>query len=953
MPKIDLSVINVLAELERISWEFTPTSENEIRCCCPFHDDNSPSCYIHLKKHVFNCQTAGCNAKGDFLSFLAKALKTTRRVVITDLSTRYDFESIKIISPQTIERYHQAIWKAAPMLRELYSRGLTDALIRKYRLGYHDARITIPIINVSGNIINVRKYLPGAPGAQKMRNLRGHGVCRLFPINQLSYDTIIVCGGEMKAIVAAAMLNEHEVGCITATGGEGTWDHAFSPLFAGKVTYVCFDIDEEGSKAADKVCAHLKQHVRWIGKVTLPLDVDKYPHGDINDWIGVENATTDQFLNLLKIIEEWSPVQLSGLLDTDDTISLHLTESVNAKYTGKRICIPAVVGAMGTSPFIVPKQIRIDCARDQDMCSLCPVFAHTPDKNGAVFLTIPDESPAIIEMVAAPKRAQRDALISGLGIPVCKSVDFTPVSYYNVESVRLCPQLEITNRSTDHIMQPALCIGHGLELNESYDFIGRTYPHPKTQQAVTLTSTYESTQDALSTYEPSKMELETLKIFQPNTWSINGIAKKLIDIYTDFEANVTRIYTRLDLHLAVDLAYHSALLFNFDNQVIKGWTELLILGDSSQGKTETAMGLQRHYSLGTKMECKNASVAGMLGGLQKMSDDQWFVMWGIIPTQDMRLVILEELKGASIEVIAKLTDMRSSGIAQIPKIEKRQTHARTRLLALSNPRSDQPLASYSFGIAAVRELIGSLEDIRRFDAVLIVSSTDIDSNKLNELQSHRPTVNHKYTADLCRRCVLWAWTRTIDQIVFTSEATQTILKEATRLCTIYTETIPIVDRGSMRFKLARLAIALACRTFSTVDGITLQVKKGHVQYIVSWLERIYSSKVFGYLDFSKAIQSTEQLIEPNSIQQQIAQTPFPHDFIDSILYCNDIELRDLCDWCGWDRADGLELLSFLVRKHALVRHGRSYHKTPPFIELLKSVRETIPDRPEYIKEEKF
>lgn len=949
MAKVDLSVINVIAELERVEWDFEFAGDEELRCCCPFHDDKLPSCHVNTQKRLFKCQTAGCEAKGDILSFLAKVLKTTRRTIFEDLSTRYTFDLSSSINPQTVERYHNALWKAKPMLRELYSRGLSDELIRKYRLGYDNGRIQIPIKNESGYIINVRKYLPGAPGPQKFRNTKGHGACRLFPIDQLSFDIIIICGGELKAIVAASLLNEHGIGCIAATAGEGNWEYKFGIGFKGKTVYVCFDIDAEGDKAADKVCARVKGDSRWIGKLRLPLDPDKYPHGDINDWVGLENATSEDFLNLLKTTDEWEQQSLSIMDDQGDIIDLHLAESVDAKYTSKRIRIKAVVSAMDTSPYVIPRRVRVSCDRNQGACSICPIFAITPDDKGFVYVNIPDESPAIIEMIATPKKAQREALIFGLGIPTCKVVEFVPTEFFNVEDVRLCPQLEISNRTADHIMQPALCIGHGLELNEGYLFTGRMYPHPKTQQSIILTSTYESTHDALSSYQPTDEELDELTILQPKTWTAQAIGDKLDEIYTDLAANVTRIYERQDLHLAVDLAYHSCLLFEFDGRITKGWVEVLVLGDSSQGKSETSISLMNHYNLGTKLECKNASVAGLLGGLQQMGN-RWFVSWGIIPTHDKRLVILEELKGASTDVIGKLTDMRSSGVAEIPKIEKRRTHARTRLLALSNPRSDQPLASYSFGVEAVKELIGSLEDIRRFDTILMVSAEDIDPALLNELQERRPVVKHIYTSTICRRCVLWAWTRTTDQIKFTTEAVQCILKSATELCGSYTEIIPIVDRGSMRLKIARLAIAVACRTYSSTDGITVLIRKGHVQYIVDWLDRVYSSRVFGYKSFSDAIKSTERLLNPKEINVRISQMPFPLDFISSILYCNDIELRDLCDWCGWDRSDGLDLLSFLVRKHALIRKGRSYRKTPAFIELLKAARATIPDRPEHINE---
>jgi len=481
------------------------------------------------------------------------------------------------------------------------------------------------------------------------------------------------------------------------------------------------------------------------------------------------------------------------------------------------------------------------------------------------------------------------------------------------------------------------------------------YPHPKTQQAVLLISESRPTVDALSTYQLTYEALRDLRRFQPQEWTTDGIARKLDEVYSDLSANVTHIFERTPLHLMVDLTYHSVLLFNYDGKLTKGWVETLIAGDSSQGKSETIIRLMQHYGLGERVECKNATVAGLLGGLQQMGT-RWFVTWGVIPTHDKRLVVLEEIKGTSIDVIGKLTDMRSSGVAEIPKIEKRRTHARTRLIMVSNPRSDRPLSMYNFGVEAVKELIGGLEDIRRFDAVLLVSANQIAADRLNMLQQHRPKIPHEANANVCRNLVLWAWTRTQDQVVITPEANASILTEAIRLCSIFTESLPIVDRGSMRFKLARLAIALACRTFSCDEhGQCVIVRDAHVRYISTFLERTYADCVFGYKDFSDAITISNTLLSSDVIKKHILQVPFPSDFIKQLLYTNEIELRDICDWCGWDRNESTQLLSLLVRKHALQRDNNAYRKSPKFIAFLKELMLSkdlaAGARPEFVGEE--
>jgi len=954
MDEQQLITISALAELERCECTYEFATDDEVKIKCPFHADKNPSCSVNTKKNLFKCHTAGCKATGDIVTLLAKILKTTRRVMWEELSTRYNFESVQVIDSTAVERWHEAIWTAELFLKELYKRGVTDDLIRKYRLGLDNGRISIPITNDNDLCVNVRRYLPSAPGPQKMKNKRGHGRLRLFPLEQLKYETVIVCGGEIKAIVAADQLNKHGIGAITATSGEGNWHVDFNKRFLRKCVYICFDVDKEGNIAADSVCARLKKDVDFIGKINLPLDLDKYPKGDINDYFGIEQKTSNDFLHLIAETAEWSMTTKFDQIDDGNILNLHLNQASKAEHTGKRIKIKATVSAMDTAPYVIPKKLNVFCERNQDCCSLCPVYAETPNDDGITVLDLHPESPAILEMVAASKVSQHEAIMSGLKLPHCKVVEFAPVEYFNVEDVRLSPQLEISSRSVDDILQPALCIGHGLETNENYEFIGRMYPHPKTQQSIILASESETTKDALSNYKPSKTELRKLKIFQPKKWTLEGLDDILNRIYSDLSANITHIFERQPLHFLIDLTYHSALLFKFDNKLTKGWVETLITGDSSQGKSETILRLMEHYELGERVECKNATVAGLLGGLQQIGS-RWFVTWGVIPTHDKRIVILEEIKGTSTEVIGKLTDMRSSGVAEIPKIEKRRTHARTRLIMVSNPRSDRPLSVYNFGIEAVKELIGGLEDIRRFDAILLTSADQIEVDKLNRLQQYRPKVKHRFTKSLCRNLILWAWTREPDQITFTENAVNAALTEATRLCSIFTEAIPIVDRGSMRFKLLRLATSLACRTFSTNDFETLIVHEAHVKYISNFLEKTYSDTIFGYKDFSAALNMSNTLLDAEILGKRILQTPFPVDFVKQMLYTNQIELRDICDWCGWEKSAATQLLSLLVRKHALQRDGRAYRKSPKFIEFLKNLLTSdemkMCDRPDFIAEE--
>ena len=946
---LDPTKISVLAELQRLSVPVQFSGEKEVLCPCPFHKDKTPSCTVNLDKRVFKC--FACPAKGDFVTLLTGFLQVDRASVVRDLASRYGVASAKPIANETIERFHDAIWEAKPLLQELYNRGLTDESIRRFRLGYDadSGRITIPIPNAAHQYVNIRKYLPGAPGREKMKNLKGRGHMTLFPVEQLKYDNLIICGGEVKAIAVAQHMNAFGYGAVCATGGEGNWSPLFNRELHDKNVFVCFDIDSAGENATEYVSKLVMRSAASVKVVKLPLDIAKYPKGDINDYFGLEKCTAKSFLDLLEAAEPWT-VRKVEEVDNSEPATLHLVDAMKPDNIGKRIKVKALIRALDITPYLVPSEVRCSCSRTEDCCAECPVFGYEPDDNGFTALRITPESPGILEMMGAPKSQQQDCLKEAIGVPKeCGSAEIFVDKHMAVEDARVAPQLDIASRAIDREMMPAAIIGDSLELNNGYEMTGRVHPHPKTQQATLLISAVKPSEDALSTYAPSEDELKTLEVFRPKKWTKDGINTLLRDINQDLSANVTRIYEREDMHLVFDLAFHSPLLVPFDGTNRNGWVQVLVIGDSSQGKSDTAAALMQHYRVGEKVDCKNASVAGLLGGLQSIGN-RFFVSWGVIPTHDARLVVLEELKGASTEVIGKLTDMRSSGIAEIPKIEKRRTRSRTRLIALSNPRSGMPMSGYNFGVEAVRELMGSAEDVRRFDAVCVVSAQQIDSDKINALQRHRPSVEHRFTSELCHRLILWAWTR--NSVELHQDAVDHILDESTRMCNNYSETIPIVDRGSFRIKLAKLSAALAARTFScTSDYDAVVVRKAHVEAVVDLLDRLYSDPACGYRDYSKSQATAESMRDRDGIRRALYATSFPQDLVNSMLATEDIEMRDICDWCGVDRGDAATLLSLLVRKGALRRVNRGYRKSPDMIALLREMRDSKDmkhfERPEF------
>lgn len=962
---MDVTSINVLAELEhyKIEYEYTG-NENEVKTRCPFHNDETPSCFVNIEKRQFCCQSSECAKSGDIVSFLAAQSRLSRAQIFVELAQRYSVEGEEsIIDFRTVERFFAAEMPRY-LLNELYKRGITDEEINLHRIGYDSAtkRITIPIRNREGLFVNIRKYLPGAPGSEKFKNIKGHSKPRLFPVKQIDYPTVMLCGGELKAVVAARFLNPHNVGAVSITAGEGKGLRLFVDEFIGKDVIVCMDIDKAGISAA-QICAKFVHRVAANTRILhLPLDLEKYPKGDLNDFIGQENRTDlFELLSNSDYCSPYVPAFTKQLDNTEEAVKLHLSEAISGKNVGSRVLVSSVLSSVDTAPFVIPKNVYASCDRSQKMCSVCAIFRNS--ENDLYDINV--ESSNLLELVHSKKNVHREALMESTGIPKkCPIVEFHTNNYHNYEDARISPQLEITDRAADRFLQPSLILSNDeakLELNESYDFTGRNWPHPHTQQSTLVLSEYKQTTDALSNFQLTEEYKEKLKCFQPKEWDIKSLEEKLTLVYSDLSSNVTRIFSRQELHLAVDLVYHSPLFLDFDNEKIRGWLEILILGDSAQGKSDVCGKLRDFYNLGEKIESKNATVAGLLGGLQK-TGDRWFVTWGLFPNQDKRLLILEELKGMPTETFAKLTDMRSSGVAEIPKIEKRKTHARTRFIATSNTRSGRELAGYVYGVKAVEELIGSIEDIRRFDFALICSNKDVPQELINVPSFKREQIRHEYTSDLCRNLILWSWTADCN---FELDAINLIYASANELSEQFHDSIPLVDKGSTKQKLARLAAALAARTFSynvveenNEEKCSVLVRKCHVEYIVKFIRECYSAKPFGYNKYTEMMIESGKLRDEKLIIHELNNIDDPKEFCRKLQHTNSFDSVDVCDYAGIDRETANSLIGLFVRKNAIHRSGGRYFKNPEFIGKLEDwIGNCVLDKkPDYLKkkkEEKF
>jgi hypothetical protein len=319
--------------------------------------------------------------------------------------------------------------------------------------------------------------------------------------------------------------------------------------------------------------------------------------------------------------------------------------------------------------------------------------------------------------------------------------------------------------------------------------------------------------------------------------------------------------------------------------------------------------------------------------------EHWILRWGKIPQNDRRLMIIDEFSGVPEEEVAKMSDLRSTGIAEVVKIRIERANARTRLIFQSNTREGRPLASYNTGVDAIRTLFLKMEDVRRLDFAIVVASGEVDPKLINVL--HKEGRKHVYISELCRQLILWAWSMEPANVTFSEKATQLILDRASELGREYSSKIPIVEPADQRLKIARLAASLAARLFSTKDGVKLLVTEEHVEFVVNWLRTIYNSPHMAYNEFSRVQHDLDRLIEGDErvkVLVALAGLPSYEDLIHLLVGGSyPFRKQELQDQLGYDQEQMKKVMKTMAHHFLIKTTARGYSKTPQFIKLLREL----------------
>ena len=803
--------------------------KKETAVCCPFphhtesgveYQETIPSAHINLDKGVFHCKV--CEKGLSEVSFISEIL-----------GCKYEAASKIASLYRDVENLHS--WnqlKLNPRTKEICNElGISDEVIEELHLKTENREedIAFPVL-MYGKVVDVRNYSPYNRAA-KIRSRAGSTTGMVIPfdlwINTNPHTWTIICAGEKDMAVARS----NGFNAITLTGGEKALPKILKP-FKNRRVAICYDHDEAGIEGAKSVAAAILPYAAEVRICTGFHEVCKEHGEDITDFFTKYKKTKRDLQKYIIDSPVFTPEE-AAIVSKVTHPFVTLLEASQPKYVGRVVQSNIQVVATYEKAMPVPTTIHATKlnisgddkynlmqqgeTRDWELC----------DKTCQDVLKLVDNN--------FTEQQIRDNTREILGITkVERDVKIERPTKETVYQCNVTDLFEVTTKNPQTIEFVAYVIGKRLESGKKYCITYKLTPHPfKGQQLTMIILDATEAADSITDFhltEDNKKMLDQVKNMEGSVHDKVETLSEMAKSYIGYDG-----YNKLIK--AIDLSFHAALQFNFNGNTERGTLDTLIVTESRIGKSSTAEALQKLYSLGTFVSLAggNATIAGIIGGSNKVNGS-YQTRAGLLPMNHRGLVIFEELAKCDKDLVKALTDTRSSGSVKITRVSgDLQLPALVRMITLSNVKSSskniQPIASYPNGITILVDLIGTPEDIARYDLMLVMGET---GNRIID-PNWRPIT--PFEPDVYKTKIRWVWSRNPDQIIITREVVEYIFKKCNELNSKYDSHIKIFGTEAWK-KVARLATAIAGYIVSTDDTyekiiVTTECVDEAVDYLIS------------------------------------------------------------------------------------------------------------------------
>ena len=812
-------------------------SKKETAVCCPFphrtesgleYTETRPSAHINLDKGLFHCKV--CDKGLSETSFIAELFGCS-------------YESAIKIAKMFTSKEDKYTWDKSTQLtdhiKELcLSLGISEKVIEELDIRTElGDEIAFPVF-MYNKLVDVRSYRPH-DRANKIRSKVGTTSGLIIPFD-LWIDTpknkwTILCAGEKDM----AVTRSQGFNAITLTGGEKALPKLLS-VFKNRKVAICYDNDETGIAGARALASYLFKVAAEV-RVVTSFHKTCTEHGeDLTDYFTKYKKTKEDLQKCIIetpsfTLEEAKEEQLKRkplitLLEASKPQYINRVVQSNVQVVAtfeKAMPVPTTIYAkkINSSGDLKYNQMAVGEERTWELSeNTCQDVLKLIDNNFSE-AQIRDN---IRELLGISKQ-ERD-------IKVEKPTKDT------VYECNVTDLFEATSRDIATIEFTAYVLKKRLESGKKYLITYKLVPHPyKGQQLTMIILDVEEACDSVSNFHITEEVKKNLNKFK----NLEGTCKEKLNTL----AEMAKAYIGYDgyntLIQAIDLSFHTVLEFNFGAfKNVRGYLDTLIVAESRVGKSSTAEALQRLYGLGafTSLAGNSATIPGIIGGSTKVNGN-YQTRAGLIPMNHRGLVIFEELAKCNTNLVKELTDIRSSNQVRIARVSGTLTlPALVRMITLTNVKNTtnkiKPINSYPNGVDILVELIGSPEDIARYDLMLVLGE---QGNRT--IDPFWEPIN-PFEPEAYQTRIRWIWSRTADQVIIDKEIGHYILEKCNELNQEYDSHIKIFGTEAWK-KVTRLAIAIAGYTVSTDETYEkIIITKEHVDTAIDYLISCYDNSTF-------------------------------------------------------------------------------------------------------------
>jgi hypothetical protein len=428
---------------------------DEYRFVCPFHADHTPSANMNVQTGLWKCQACGAGgspidyymlqhpgpeAYKEALAFLGELAGVERPARHTNGAAGAASPAPAKMTDEMVQGWHEAALRNKTLMRWFEEkRGYTLETIERYQLGWNGERVTIPVRDPKGKLVNVRKYKRDSTAEQgKMlpfaTSMGPDATTRLFPHLDPIPDEVLLVEGEWDAMIGQQNGIDNT---MTVTIGAGNWNPTWTPLFAGKKVCIAYDNDEAGRKGAIRVAAILSSAAQGTS-VTI-LQIPNLPErGDLTDFYVEQGRTSDE---LRALILDASPyIAAPAAAAEGPAIRTALHKASHASLQGKRLELPILMSGKAMTPYTVPYEMVVTCdMSNKRYCGICPM----QEVSGRREVTLSPADPAVLSLIGVTAAQQMTAIRElAKAVPQCTRPQVEVKSSINVEELRLIPELD-------------------------------------------------------------------------------------------------------------------------------------------------------------------------------------------------------------------------------------------------------------------------------------------------------------------------------------------------------------------------------------------------------------------------------------------------------------------------------------------------------------------------------